>query len=139
MKKFINIYHKYKEIINYLIFGFLTTLICLSVYYILTSTILNPNNPILLQISNILSWTSGVIFAYITNKKYVFNSKNKNIKKEFTSFIIARLITLFIDMIIMFIGVTIIKGNDKIIKIIYQIVVIISNYLFSKLIIFKKK
>lgn len=139
MKKVLNIYHKYEEIINYLIFGFLTTIISLIAYYILAYTILNPNNPILLQIANILSWIAGVIFAYITNKKYVFKSNNKNIKKEFSNFVGARIITLIIDMIIMFIGVTILKQNDKIIKIISQIVVIISNYLFSKIYIFKKE
>lgn len=139
MKKVLNIYHKYEEIINYLIFGFLTTLISLIVYYGLVYTFLNPNKPILLQIANILSWIAGVTFAYVTNKKYVFKSNNKNIKKELSSFLLARLVTLFIDMLIMFIGVTILNGNDKIIKILSQIIVIVSNYLFSKLFIFKKK
>ena len=139
MKKVLNIYHKYEEIINYLIFGFLTTIISLIAYYILAYTILNPNNPILLQIANILSWIAGVTFAYITNKRYVFKSNNKNIKKEFSNFVGARIITLIIDMIIMFIGVTTLKQNDKIIKIISQIIVIISNYLFSKIYIFKKE
>ena len=137
--KLLSIYHKYEEIINYLIFGFLTTLISLIVYYILVYTILNPDNPILLQIANIISWIAGVTFAYITNKKYVFKSDNKNIKKELSSFVGSRLVTLFMDMIIMLIGVTILKGNDKIIKIISQIIVIVSNYLFSKIFVFKKK
>lgn len=69
---------KIKEIIMYLIFGFLTTFISLLVYYLLVLTIFNPDNSIELQVSNIISWVAGVLFAYITNRKYVFESKNKN-------------------------------------------------------------
>ena len=138
IKKIINIYNKYREVINYLIFGFLTTVISLLVYYILVFTIIDPHNPILLQIANIISWIVGVIFAYVTNRRYVFNSKNQNKVKEASKFVIARIITLIMDMLIMFIGVTILKYNDKIIKIISQILVIVSNYLFSKIIVFKK-
>lgn len=138
LKKIINIYKKYKEIINYLIFGILTTIINLLVYYILTLTILNPQNAFFLQIANIISWIVSVVFAYITNRKYVFESKNKDISKEFSGFVGSRIITLIMDMLIMFIGVTIFNGNDKIFKIISQVLVIISNYLFSKILVFKK-
>ena len=138
IKKIINIYNKYREVINYLIFGFLTTVISLLVYYILVFTIIDPHNPILLQVANIISWIVGVIFAYVTNRRYVFNSKNQNKVKEASKFVIARIITLIMDMLIMFIGVTILKYNDKIIKIISQILVIVSNYLFSKILVFKK-
>ena len=138
MKKIINIYKKYEEVINYLIFGVLTTIISLVVYYSLTFTIINPKNPILLQVANIISWIASVTFAYFTNRKYVFKSKNDNKLKEASKFIIARIITLFIDMSIMFIGVTILHGNDKIIKIISQFIIIVSNYLFSKILVFKK-
>lgn len=132
------IYLKYKEIINYLIFGVLTTIVSLLTYYLLVLTILNPNNPIELQIANIISWITCVTFAYITNRKYVFDSKNKNILKEITKFYSSRLTTLFLDMIIMFIFVTKLHFNDKIIKIIVQIVIIILNYILSKLLVFKK-
>ena len=132
-------YIKYKEIINYLIFGILTTFISLITYYLLIITILNPNNPIELQISNIISWIFSVTFAYITNKKYVFNSNEKKIKKEILKFYTSRLSTLFIDIILMFIFVTILKLNDKIIKIIVSIIIIILNYILSKLIVFKKR
>ena len=130
---------KYKEIIMYLIFGVLTTVVSLATYYLLVYTILDPNKAVELQIANILSWCAGVIFAYITNRKYVFESKNKNKLKESIRFVEARLITLFMDMGIMFVGVTLMNGNDKIIKIISQVVIIIANYLFSKLMVFKKK
>ena len=133
------LYIKYKEIKNYLIFGILTTIVSLLTYYLLVYTILNPNKPIELQIANIISWITCVTFAYITNRKYVFNSKDKNIIKEITKFYSSRLSTLFIDMLIMFIFVTKLNFNDKIIKIIVQIIIIILNYILSKLLVFKNK
>lgn len=133
------IYIKYKEIINYLIFGILTTIINLITYYILIITILDPNNPLQLQISNIIAWITSITFAYITNKKYVFTSKETNIKKEIIKFYSSRLTTLFIDIVLMFIFVTILKLNDKIIKLIIAIIIIILNYILSKLIVFKKR
>ena len=139
LKKIIDLYNKYKEIINYLIFGILTTIVSLTVYYGLTIAILNPNNPVSLQFANVISWIAGVIFAYITNRKFVFNSKNKNLYKEISSFIGARIITLLMDMLTMFIGVTMLKCNDKIIKLIAQIIVVIGNYIFSKMFIFKRR
>lgn len=135
----INLYKKYKEIINYLIFGVLTTVVSLATYYLLVFTILDPNNPLELQIANIISWITCVTFAYITNRKYVFNSKNKNILKEIVKFYSSRLTTLFLDMLIMFIFVTKLEFNDKIIKIIVQIIIILLNYILSKILVFKQK
>lgn len=110
----------------------------LGVYYGSVLTFLNPNNGIELQIANILSWIAGVIFAYFTNRKYVFESKNPNKLQEAAKFTASRLVTLFLDMATMFIGVTLLKFNDKIIKLIAQVLVIIGNYIFSKLFVFKK-
>ena len=133
-----DLYLKYKEIINYLIFGVLTTIISLIVYYVLTLSILDPKIEIELQIANILSWCAGVLFAYFTNRTFVFNSKNENKKKEFITFVGARISTLLLDMLIMFVSVSLLHQNDKIFKLISQFLVIVGNYLLSKLIIFKK-
>lgn len=138
INKIKDLYKKYKELINYLIVGGLTTFVALGVYYTSVLTFLNPNNGIELQIANILSWIAGVIFAYFTNRKYVFESKNPNKLQEATKFTASRLITLFLDMATMFIGVTLLKFNDKIIKLIAQVLVVIGNYIFSKLFVFKK-
>jgi putative flippase GtrA len=132
-------YKKYKEIINYLIVGGLTTVLALAVYYGSVLTFLDPDNSIQLQIANILSWVAGVTFAYFTNRKFVFESKAENKLKEAGSFVLSRLITLFMDMAIMFVGVTVLHGNDKIMKLISQVVITISNYIFSKVFVFKKK
>lgn len=138
MNKLINIYKDKKEIINYLIIGVLTTLVSLITYYLLTFTILDPNNDIQLQIANIISWIISVAFAYITNRKFVFESKSKDIKKELSKFISSRITTLIIDMLLMFILVSLLHFNDKVIKLIVQVIVIILNYIFSKLFVFNK-
>ena len=138
MKQLKELYIKYKEIINYLIVGVLTTIVSLVVYYISVLTFLNPDNAIQLQIANILSWIAGVTFAYFTNRKYVFESKNKNKFQESAKFVSSRITTLLLDMLIMWLGVTLLGLNDKIIKIISQILVIIGNYVLSKLFVFKK-
>lgn len=136
--RFIEIYLKHKEGFNYLIFGFLTTVLNLVIYYLLTNTILNPNIEIELQIANVLSWLVAFLFAYITNRLFVFQSKNDNVLKEFSKFFLSRISTLILDMIIMFIGVSVLKYNDQIIKLISQVLVILSNYILSKIFVFKK-
>ena len=134
LKKILN-----KEVIMYLIFGVLTTVVSLLVYYGCIYTFLNPENAVQLQIANIISWIARVAFAYITNRKFVFESNESNQLKEISKFVTSRLATLFLDMIIMFIGVTCLHGNDKIVKLISQVLVIIGNYIFSKLFVFKKQ
>lgn len=133
-----DIFKEYREIISYLFIGVLTTIVSLASYYILTTLFLSPNNAISLQIANIISWIISVLFAYITNRKYVFLSSDKNILKEFGKFTLSRVTTLLIDMALMFIFVSILHFNDKLIKIIVQVVIIVLNYIFSKLLVFRK-
>ena len=138
MDKIKELYLKYKEIVNYLIFGVLTTVVSLVTYYICVYTVLDPEQAVQLQIANVISWILGVAFAYVTNRKFVFESNEKNKIKEASKFVTSRIATLLMDMAIMFIGVTLLKFNDKIIKIVSQVVVIIANYLLSKIIVFNK-
>ncbi len=138
MEKIMEIYKKYKEVINYLIVGGLTTVLSLGTYYICVYTFLNPENPLELQIANIIAWIVGVVFAYFTNRKFVFESKEQNKIKESAKFVGSRLTTLVLDMLIMWLGVTILCFNDKIMKIISQILVIVGNYVISKFFVFKK-
>lgn len=136
--KMIDLYKKHKEIINYLFFGALTTLVSLLVYYLLTLTILNPDDNLKLQIANIISWCAGVSFAYVTNRKFVFSCTNQNVWQEVITFTSARITTLLLDMLIMFIFVSLLKFDDKLIKLISQVLVVICNYLLSKLVVFKE-
>ena len=131
------LYIKYKEIIWYLVFGILTTIVSLITYFLLTYTVIDVNNSFMLQIANIISWVTSVTFAYFTNKKYVFKKKEKSIREALT-FYLSRLSTLLLDMLLMFILVTKLNMNDKICKLIIQIIIIILNYILSKLLVFKK-
>ncbi len=136
--RFIELYKEHKEGINYLIFGALTTILSLVVYYILTMTFLSPKDAFQLQVANILSWIVGFLFAYVTNRKFVFESKNNNVFKEFVSFFLSRISTLLLDMLIMFIFVTLLKYNNQIMKLVSQIIVILSNYVLSKCFVFRR-
>ena len=133
------LYRKNKEIINYLIVGILTTVVSLGVYYFCVLSFLNPHNPIQLQAANVISWIAAVTFAYFTNRKYVFESKNPNILQEGAAFFASRITTLLMDMGTMFLLVTILGMSDKIAKLIVQVLVTVGNYIFSKLLVFKRK
>ena len=129
---------KNDEIIRYLIVGILTTVVSLGVYFICVQTVLNPYNPIELQIANMFSWLGAVTFAYITNRTYVFKSHNKSIHKEAFSFYLSRAGTLIIEAFCLFAMVSLMGMNDKISKIVVQFIVTVSNYVISKCFIFKK-
>ena len=127
------LYKKYKEIINYLIFGGLTTLISIITYALFAKVF-----HIDYLISNVLSWVLAVLFAYITNKIFVFESKSKKNIKEITSFFFFRIVSLIMEMIILYVFVDMLHIDDLVTKIIAQIIVIVSNYIFSKVFVFKK-
>lgn len=141
MQKIKELYFKYEEIINYLIVGALTTLITLISYFLFTNTFLSGRSDLDIQIANVLSWIIAVIFAYFTNRKFVFKSKVKGQKqlKEIINFFTSRVASLLIDMSLMFILFSIMHINDAICKLITQVVVIIMNYVLAKIIVFKKK
>lgn len=132
------LYLRYKELINYLIVGVLTTVVSLAVYYGCVTTVLDPNNPLQLQLANIISWICAVTFAYFTSRRFVFESKNEAVFQEAIRFYLSRVTTLLMDMGIMFVMVTLLSYNDKIAKLVCQVVVTIANYVLAKLIVFKK-
>ena len=130
-------YRSHQEGMRYLIFGALTTLVNIVAYSILYY-VFHINN----ATSNIIAWIIGATFAYITNKLYVFNSKvNTKIEllKEILYFYGYRLLTLIIDEAIMIVTVDKFGWNALLMKIIANIIVIILNFVFSKILIFKKK
>ena len=139
MKKCMKLYKQYKEIINYLIVGVLTTVVSLGVYYACVLTFLDPENAIQLQVANIISWVAAVTFAYFTNRKFVFESKNPDMLKEASAFVGARVATLLMDMLCMFIMVTCMGWSDKIAKLVVQVIVTVANYVISKIFVFRKK
>lgn len=138
----IKLFKKYEEIISYLIIGVLTTLVNLVIKYALLFTIMDAKDALQLQISVIISWVGAVIFAYITNRKFVFKSENKNVLKEMISFFSSRVLTLLLEMAIMWFFITLLKLDSDtyvvIFTIVVQVVVIVTNYILSKLFVFKK-
>lgn len=134
-KPLIGIYDKYREGILYLFFGVLTTLVNILAYTVLSKLI-----QVDYMVSNVIAWVLSVIFAYVTNKIYVFDSKTKGFKElitQISTFFMARALSLILDMGIMYIGINIFKFNDIVVKIVSNIIVIIANYIISKLWIFK--
>ena len=138
MKKIKELYLKYKEIINYLFFGGCTTIVNFISYYI-PARIIGIDE----VISNSIAWCISVLFAYVTNKLFVFSSKKENlvgILKEMFSFIFARLFTgALCDIGLFALMINILGINDIVSKITTQILVVILNYVLSKLVIFKKE
>ena len=133
----IGLFKKYKEVIMYLIFGGLTTVVSLGSYYGIRA--IAPS--LHYQIINTISWVLAVAFAYITNRLYVFDAKSHNaagIVREIISFIGGRLFSYFAECAVMAIFIDKIGWNDKIVKIVAQIMVVILNYIISKLLIFRK-
>lgn len=139
MKKIKELLKKYEEIIRYLIIGVLTTVVSLLTYYLLSYTVLDPKVTLQLQITNIISWIASVTFAYFTNRKYVFKVQEQQNLKEASKFYVSRLTTLVLDMLLMQIFVIKLKFNDKIIKLIVQVIIIVLNYILSKFLVFKSK
>lgn len=131
------LFKKYYEQIAYLFFGGCTTLVYLIAYYVITRAI-----GLDAMTATVLSWIISVTFAYVTNKLWVFESRTvtkHELLKEITSFYSCRLFTLGVDMLITFVFVSKLKYPDMIIKIIANIIVILLNYILSKLIIFRNK
>lgn len=128
---------KYKDVVPYAIFGVLTTLVNIASYWLCAHALGMP-----VMASTIIAWILAVLFAYITNRKWVFLSQAESrraIAKEMISFFVCRLATGLVDWVCMLVFVDLLHWNDVLIKTSANILVIILNYLASKLIIFKKQ
>ena len=132
------LYFNYKEVVNYLVFGGLTTIVNFVTYYIFARMI-----GIDEVVSSALSWFFSVLFAYITNKIFVFDSKTETrtqLIKECVSFFLARILSgILCDVGTFALMVKVSNINDILSKIVTQVMVVIVNYIFSKFIVFKKK
>lgn len=134
------LFKKYEEIIVYLIVGVMTTIVswaCMALAtFLICENIMYPTATENLILS-VVNWTAGVAFAYPTNRKFVFKSTDPHILAEFTKFVVSRISTLVLD-----IGLRQILGllgvNNIATTLISAVAVIIGNYIFSKLLVFKK-
>lgn len=129
-------YRKYKEQLLYLLFGALTTIVNLATFAFCSYSL-----HIKVLISNIIAWVVGVIFAYVTNRIWVFASEVKGgsaVLKEIVSFTAGRLATLLMEEMMLWVGIDLLGINSMVVKVIAQIAVIVGNYIVSKLFVFKK-
>lgn len=129
-------YKKQKDVLLYIFFGGLTTLVSIG-SFALMNTALHQNE----HIANVVSWICAVTFAYVTNRIWVFQSeaKGKAIVGEVLSFFGGRLVTLGLEELMLLVFVTWMHLNGLFIKILAQFVVLVLNYFISKIVVFRKK
>lgn len=151
MKKICDLIVKYKELILYVFFGALTTLVNFAAFKFF-NVVLGEERYL---ISNVIAWFISVVFAYITNKLFVFESRTwqpKEIGKEISSFFAARVFSFVIEEVGLYVLVDLLTfdkhrmdifgfvlGGKMISKIVLAVIVVILNYFFSKLVVFRKK
>ncbi len=134
MERLIKLVKKYQSLLMYGIFGVLTTIVNIAVYYVCYHVLTMSN-----LVSTAIAWFLAVVFAFFTNKIWVFDSKSFEttlLVHELTAFFSCRIITGLLDMIIMYIAVDKMLWNEMLWKAISNVLVIILNYIASKLIIF---
>lgn len=137
MHKIFSLLEKYRDIIAYLFFGAVTTLVNLVVYYLCYEVWLIPNTP-----SVIIAWIIAVLTAFLTNKPFVFRSHDWSLKvllPEAGSFFGCRVGTGVLELVLMYITVDLLHLSGMLMKLLINILVVILNYVGSKLLVFRKK
>ena len=133
LRRFYGMYAKHKSILLYIFFGGCTTVVSIGTFMLL-DLVMDA------LLANIGSWILAVSFAYVTNRRWVFDSRVKGtaVGREMLSFYSGRLLTLGLEEALLLVFVTWLQVDSTVIKIIAQVAVLIGNYLISKLIIFRK-
>ncbi len=148
MQKMKDLFIKYKEIILYIFFGMLTTAVSFVSYGILTKLIHLQSDIAGIAVSNVISWICAVIFAFITNKIWVFESRSggaKTVLNELWKFVASRLVTGALEWFgvpfLVYLGLnqTVFGVKGMLSKLIISAAVVILNYVFSKILVFNKK
>ncbi|MBR0282162.1 MAG: GtrA family protein [Oscillibacter sp.] len=137
MEKLKALYTRYQDVIPYLFFGVCTTLVNMAAYWVAAY-------PLGLGVtaSTVIAWVLAVLFAYVTNRRWVFHSEARTaseIGREIVSFFSCRLATGLVDLGCMFLFVDVLRCNDLIIKALDNVLVVVLNYVASKLLIFRKR
>ena len=136
MTKIKQLWQQYASVISYLVFGVLTTVVNIGVFDVL-DTYAHWNY----QVATVLAWFISVLFAYSTNKVWVFNSKtttSQALMTELGSFFFFRILSLFMDMAMMWLGISILHASPLLTKVVDNVVIVVVNYLFSRVFIFKR-
>ncbi len=128
---------KNRDVLSYLIFGVLTTLVNYAVYLPVYNLL-----HLSAAVSNMLSWVVAVAFAYLTNKPFVFQSHDwscKTVVPELTKFVSCRIASGAMETGILFLTVDLLHWNGNVWKLVTQVLVVVLNYMASKLLVFRKK
>lgn len=134
------LYHKYEDLILYVFFGGLTTVVSFAAQFVPAYFL--GTGPIATIFCTTFSWIAAVTFAFFTNKKYVFRAEThtkREYLRQFFLFYAARGATYFLELGIMLVFATYLVWNYYLVKIFAQIFIILGNYIFSKLVVFRKK
>lgn len=137
IQKLRSLIHKYWDILTYLVFGVLTTVVNYAVYLPVYNFC-----GISAAVSNIIAWVVAVIFAFLTNKPFVFHSHDwsaKSVVPELTKFVSCRIASGVLETVILFLAVDCMAWNGNLWKLLTQVLVIIINYVGSKLLVFRNK
>lgn len=137
LKPFNPLCRRFKEQLLYLFFGGLTTILSIFLFWLFTVSF-----SIDALIANIICWIICVLFAYVTNRTWVFSTKARDtygVIRECLSFFSGRLVTLALEELVLWIGIDILMINSMIVKVVAQIMVIIGNYVISKWLVFHKE
>lgn len=140
-----------REIVVYVVFGVLATLVNLAAHFIAVRLfasvnwqgslhLLFPTEDYSYLDATMIAWVIAVLFAFITNKLWVFSSRSWSphlVRRELTAFLAARLLSLGVELLCMFLFVSIFSFHRGLSKLIVQVIIVILNYMFSKLFIFK--
>lgn len=125
------------DIFSYLVFGVLTTVVNYIVYLPLLNIL-----HLSAALSNMIAWAAAVAFAYVTNKPFVFKSFDwsmKTVIPELGRFVSCRVASGAMETVIIFVAVDLLGWNGNIWKLVTSVLVVVLNYVFSKLIVFRKK
>ena len=136
IQKLRSLVEKYRDILIYLIFGVLTTI----VNYVIYLPVFNICG-LTAAVSNIIAWIGAVIFAFLTNKPFVFHSHDwtaKTVVPELTKFVSCRIASGVLETVILLLTVDCLHWNGNVWKLVTQVLVIVMNYVGSKLLVFKK-
>lgn len=137
LNQFRSLWEKYRSILIYLIFGVLTT----AVNYLVYIPCLNLLG-LKASVSNVIAWCVAVLFAFLTNKPFVFESKDWSVKTvvpEFTKFVGTRVASGLMETVILMVAVDMLGWNGVIWKLVTNVIVVILNYIGSKLLVFRRK
>ena len=131
------LYLKYKTLVDYAFFGALTTMVNYAVYFALTRPL-----HVHFMAANVAAWVAAVAFAFCVNKRFVFRSQETGLRpvlKELSLFVLARLTSLGIESGLLYLLVALAGLNDAAVKITVGVLVVLANYAFSKLVVFRQK